>query len=237
MEPLSTRGVHVWSVALDVPPHRLTALESSLSDPERARAARFHFRRDRDRFSAARGTLREILGAYLGRPPGEVDFAYGPQGKPRLAPSGPESPGGPQGLGGDRDAPLDFNLSHAAGLALVALVRGRPVGVDVEAHRPLGDLLAMARSVMTGAELAAFQALPEEARAPAFFTLWTRKEAYMKATGAGFTLPPQSFAVQGLAGAGWTLRDLPVGGGFAACVAVRGPVDPLRYASWPPGGP
>ncbi len=116
----------------------------------------------------------------------------------------------------------------------MALVRGRPVGVDVEAHRPLGDLLAMARSVMTGAELAAFQALPEEARAPAFFTLWTRKEAYMKATGAGFTLPPQSFAVQGLAGAGWTLRDLPVGGGFAACVAVRGPVDPLRYASWPP---
>ena len=115
----------------------------------------------------------------------------------------------------------------------MALVRGRPVGVDVEAHRPLGDLLAMARSVMTGAELAAFQALPEEARAPAFFTLWTRKEAYMKATGAGFTLPPQSFAVQGLAGAGWTLRDLPVGGGFAACVAVRGPVDPLRYASWP----
>ena len=85
MEPLSTRGVHVWSVALDVPPQRLAALESSLSDPERARAARFHFRRDRERFSAARGTLREILGAYLGRPPGEVDFAYGPQGKPRLA--------------------------------------------------------------------------------------------------------------------------------------------------------
>ena len=107
--------------------------------------------------------------------------------------------------------------------------------MDVEAHRPLGDLLAMARTVMTGAELVAFQALPEEARAPAFFTLWTRKEAYMKATGAGFTLPPQSFAVQGLAGAGWTLRDLPVEGGFAACVAVRGPVDPLRYASWPPG--
>jgi 4'-phosphopantetheinyl transferase len=226
MEPLSTRGVHVWRVALDVPAQRLAALEASLSEEERARAARFHFRRNKERFSAARGTLREILGAYLGLAPGEVAFVYGAQGKPALAP--------PLVAGG-----LDFNLSHAAGLALVALVRGRPVGVDVEAHRPLGDLLAMARTVMTGAELAAFQALPEEARAPAFFTLWTRKEAYMKATGAGFTLPPQSFAVQGLAGAGWTLRDLPVEGGFAACVAVRGPVDPLRYASWPlpPGGP
>jgi 4'-phosphopantetheinyl transferase len=224
MEPLTAQGVHVWSVALDVPPARLAALERCLAEDERERAARFRFRRDRERFTAARGTLREILGAYLGRAPGDITFVYGEHGKPALAP--PLSGGG-----------LAFNLSHAAGVALVALVRGRPVGVDVEAHRPLDDLLAMARSVMTGAELAAFKALPAAARAAAFFTLWTRKEAYMKATGAGFTLPPQSFAVEGLPGAGWTLRDLAVGAGFSACVAVQGPVDPLRFAPWPPGGP
>jgi 4'-phosphopantetheinyl transferase len=223
MEPLGPRGVHVWSVDLDVPPERLAALESSLSESERERAARFHFRRDRERFTAARGSLREILGAYLGLAAGEVAFVYGAHGKPALA--------SPLIAGG-----LDFNLSHAAGVALVALVRGRPVGVDVEAQRPLGDLLGMARSVMTAPELAAFEALPAEARPGAFFTLWTRKEAYMKATGAGFALPPQSFAVDGLPAAGWTLRDLPVGAGFAACVAVQGPLDPLRYAPWPPAG-
>ena len=57
MEPLGPQGVHVWSVDLDVPPERLAALESSLAEPERERAARFHFRRDRERFAAARGSL------------------------------------------------------------------------------------------------------------------------------------------------------------------------------------
>jgi 4'-phosphopantetheinyl transferase len=216
-------SVHVWSAALDPPPARLDVLAGYLSPDERARADRFHFPRDRRRYLAARGTLREILGAYLERAPAALAFAYGPQGKPALDP--PDAAG------------LDFNLSHSADIALFALARGRPVGVDVEAARDLADMPGVAARVMTAAELAAFEALPEDARPPAFFALWTRKEAYMKATGAGFTLPPQSFAVDGLPAAGWTLRDLPVGEGFAACVAVQGEVDPLRFAPWPPIGP
>jgi 4'-phosphopantetheinyl transferase len=212
-------SVHVWRAALDPPPGRLDVLAGYLSPDERARAERFHFPRDRRRFLAARGTVREILGAYLGRPPAALAFAYGPQGKPALDP--PDAAG------------LDFNLSHSAGVALVALARGRPVGVDVEAMRELTDLPGVAARVMTVAELAAFEALPAGARAAAFFALWTRKEAYMKALGAGFSLPPESFAVAGLAAAGWSVNDLPAPPGYAACVAVRGPIAGLRCGTWP----
>jgi 4'-phosphopantetheinyl transferase len=215
-------SVHVWSAALDPPPARLDVLAGYLSPDERARADRFHFPRDRRRYLAARGTLREILGAYLERAPAALAFAYGPQGKPALDP--PDAAG------------LDFNLSHSADIALFALARGRPVGVDVEAARDLSDMPGVAARVMTAAELAAFEALPEDARPPAFFAHWTRKEAYMKAVGAGFSLPPESFAVAGLRAAGWTLRDLAPPPGFAACVAVPGPLAGLCYRPWPGAG-
>jgi signal transduction histidine kinase/phosphopantetheinyl transferase len=217
-------SVHVWSAGLDPPPARLDVLAGYLSPDERARGDRFHFPRDRRRYLAARGTLREILGAYLHQAPAALAFAYGPQGKPALDP--PDAAG------------LDFNLSHSADLALFALARGRPVGVDVEAHRELADMPGVAARVMTGAELAAFEALPADARPPAFYALWTRKEAYMKAVGAGFSLPPESFAVAGLRAAGWTLRDLAPAPGFAACIAVQGPLAGLCCRPWPgAGGP
>jgi 4'-phosphopantetheinyl transferase len=211
--------VHVWRATLDPPPGRLDVLAGYLSPDEHVRAGRFHFPRDRRRFLAARGTLREILGAYLDRPPATLAVAYGAQGKPALDP--PDAAG------------LDFNLSHTADVALVALARGRPVGVDVEARRELTDMMAVAARVMTREELDAFEALPPGARAAAFFALWTRKEAYMKAVGAGFSLPPEGFAVSGLAAAGWSLRDLDPPAGYAACVAVRGPLTAVRYRPWP----
>jgi 4'-phosphopantetheinyl transferase len=220
---LTGDAVHVWSALLDVPPARLARLAGHLSPDERARAARFRFDRDRRRFTAARGALREILGAYLGRPAPDVAFVYGAYGKPALAP------------------PLDatglaFNLAHAAGLALYGVALGRPLGIDVEEVRPLPDLLGVARRVMTPGELAPFAALPPDPQREAFFALWTRKEAYLKATGAGFSLRPDGFAVDDLrAGGPWRLHDLSPAPGFAACVAVEGDGDPLRCRRWEDG--
>jgi 4'-phosphopantetheinyl transferase len=220
---LTGDAVHVWSAALDVPPARLALLEGHLSADERARAGRFRFDRVRHRFTAARGVLREILGAYLGRPAADVAFVYGAYGKPALAPP--------------LDAPgLNFNLSHAAGLALYALARGRRLGIDVEEVRSLPDLLGVAHRVMTPRELASFTALAPDPQREAFFALWTRKEAYLKATGAGFSLPPDGFAVEDLRGGGsWRLRDLSPAPGYAACVAVEGELGPLRCRRWEDG--
>src|SRR5277367_1195935 len=104
---LREREVHVWRVPLERSASDLRQLRGILSTDETIRADRFYFQRDRDAFVAARGTLRQLLGRYLGCAPGEIAFDYGPYGKPHLR-------GAPPGLS------LDFNVSHSHGLALMA---------------------------------------------------------------------------------------------------------------------
>src|SRR3954471_20161268 len=107
-------AVHVWSAALDQPPAVLQQLRATLAPDELKRADRYHFPRDRDAFTAARGFLRAILAHYLAADPTRLTFRYTHHGKP--------------GLGGDfADLPLRFNLSHTQGLAVYALTQGREV--------------------------------------------------------------------------------------------------------------
>ncbi len=115
--------VHVWRVELDRP------VAGILSGDEKQRADRFHFERDRRRFSAARTWLRVLIGRYLGVPAEEVQFRYGEHGKPAVAGS---------------DAGLEFNLAHSGELALIAFTHNQPVGIDVEFPRsgPLEDGVA-----------------------------------------------------------------------------------------------
>jgi 4'-phosphopantetheinyl transferase len=174
--------VHVWLAPLAVAASDLSALAASLSADERERAGRYRFERDRRFFAAGRGILRRLLGAYLGLPPAAIAFTTGPHGKPRLISGGP----------GDS---LRFNLSHSGGLALIALARGREVGVDLERVRPIGDLPTLAGSCCSRTEARRLLALAEADRLPAFFRTWTRKEAYLKARGDGLSLPPEHVEV------------------------------------------
>jgi len=177
-EVIGDDEVHVWRIALDRGDG--DSLRARLSSDELARAARFHFERDRTRFLVARAALREILAHYLGASPAEIAFVYGDHGKPALAP--------PHG-------DLRFNLSHSHGLALCAVTRGREVGVDVERIRELDDLEDLARSVFSARELAALHRLPEPGLLAGFFTGWTRKEAFIKALGEGLSHPLKRFDV------------------------------------------
>jgi len=214
-------GLHIWAFGLDLGPGRLEALRSWLSSDERRRAARFRFSRDRDRFVAARGQLREILARYLGTAPDAVTFAYGPQGKPRLA----------------AHEALGFNLSHSEGQALLAVTRDREVGIDLERIRPDVDCERIAVDFFSTAEAAALMAMPVAARPGAFFACWTRKEAFIKAMGGGLAVPLADFDVS-LEPAGparllrtawdprdierWSLQAVDVPTGFAAAIAVQG---------------
>ncbi len=228
---LADNEVHVWRLALDQPADRLDALRRTLAADERQRAERFHFDKDRRHFIAGRGLLRTLLGGYLGRDPGSLHFAYNPQGKPMLV-----------GAGAD----LRFNLTHSHGLALLAVSRGRELGVDVERIRPefAGD--AVARRFFSPREVAALSALGGERRHEAFFVCWTRKEAYLKATGKGLSLPLDCFDVSLLPGepaallatrhdpaeaARWSLRALSPARGFAGALAVEGKEWRLRCGS------
>ena len=212
------REAVVWRVPLDVPDGQADRLGARLSPDERARAAAYAVERDRRRFVVSRGRLREILACELGADPTALAFEVGRHGKPRVA-----------GLG--------FSLSRSAGLALVAVAPTPGVGVDLERCRDSLDVDQTARHAFGPAERRALDALPPASRRRGFFAGWTRKEALLKAWGTGLARPLDSFAVSldpdapaaflsdahdPSAPARWTLRDLDVGPGFAAAIALPG---------------
>jgi len=199
-----------------------------LSADERERAARFIFDIHRRRFVAARASLRRVLGLCLGCDPAGLAFAYTERGRPSLRLA--SHPG------------FDFNLAHSGDLALLAL-SSRTVGVDVEQRREMPNALAIARRFFSPRELAALKHLPESTRALGFFNAWTRKEALIKAVGAGLgaleemevsLAPDETPAVRsapGGAGA-WQLFHLEPTSGFVGAVAVH-PVPPsVRLTTW-----
>jgi len=152
-----------------LPPASLLDL---LSPEERRRAMRFVRESDRRRFQLCHVALRSILGDWLGTEPARLRFATGSWGKPAL----------------DRpfsEAGLEFNLSHTADLALVAVTRGRRVGIDVEAIRPLRDLLGIARRVLSPSDFERLARLAPGRQVAAFWLAWTSNEACLKAVGSG----------------------------------------------------
>jgi 4'-phosphopantetheinyl transferase len=160
--------VQVWATRLDLPSEALPRFAAILSNQERERAARFRFETHRGRFIAARAVLRSILSTHLDCAPEDLQFEYGPNGKPTLTESG-----------------LFFNLAHSEDLALIAVTRLGPIGVDVEKIRPMADADALVARFFSPRETALFQTLPAAQKNGAFFNLWTRKEAWLKATGEG----------------------------------------------------
>jgi len=230
---LTPNAVHLWRASLDVAAARVTLLERTLSPDERERATHYRFVRDRVRYIVARGTLRAILGRYLDLDPAGLRFVYGPQGKPALAP--------------EHGRDISFNLSHAGDVALYAVTRGRRVGVDVEQVVPDVAGSTVPEHTFSPHEVAVLRALPLDEQTAAFFRCWTRKEAYVKALGAGFSLDLTSFDVS-LApdnppallatrpdpteAAHWSLHDVDAGPGYSAAIVVEGRNARLTYRDW-----
>ncbi len=217
--------VHVWRARLDVAGDELATYRRTLDAEELARAGRFVRDLDRDRWVAARGFLRTVLGAYAGAAPATLRFRYGRYGKPALA-GGGQNPG--------------FNLAHSNEWALCAVAPARWVGVDIERVRV--DLtLDETVGVLSPAERLEVAALEGDARAHTFFEKWTQKEALAKALGAGVSLPFDRIDVGSLtrprethvAGAWWLGRIAPAHG-FEAAVAVEGERWSVRCWDGPP---
>lgn len=177
---LPPNEVHVLCANLATDEERVRQLARSLSADELSRSKRFRFERDRRRYAVGRGTLREILGAYLGASPALLAFAYGSHGKPSLAANW-NRPG------------IRFSVSHCEDVALYALAVERSVGVDLERIRGDVDILGIAEKFFSPREFRELQLLPQRERTEAFFRCWTRREAYLKAKGTG--LGPTDFEV------------------------------------------
>jgi 4'-phosphopantetheinyl transferase len=194
-----------------------------LSDAERRRADRFVFDRDRRRFILARAELRRLLGARLGARPESIDLVYGPHGKPALGPRLAASG-------------LRFNVSHRDDMAVYAFASGGEVGVDVEAVRVIDDADGIAACVFSRRENEAYQALDRPDRPAGFFNCWTRKEAFVKATGDGLSHPLAGFDVSLAPGdparilrvdetpgdeCGWRMESFSPAPGFVAAVVTE----------------
>jgi len=217
--------VQLWRVDLEAIRAAESRWQEVLSANERKRAARFHFPADRQRFVASRALLRKILAAFFpDTRPTDLNFSYSKKDKPSLA-------------GAHAASDIKFNVSHSGGIALYAFARRRDIGVDVEQVRQDFDLEAIAHRFFSADEQKQLDTAPPEEKPEAFFRCWTRKEAYIKATGDGLSLPLSQFDVSLEVGekngllatrpdaseAGrWLLQEVPGGPGYVAALCVRG---------------
>jgi 4'-phosphopantetheinyl transferase len=184
--------VWIWSN----PGHTMHAreLDNTLSPEEEARAERFVYRRDAERFRSRRVRVRQILAEYLSVEPRAISFLTGSHGKPFLHPA--------------HNSDLQFNLSHSEDMAVFAVAHGLELGVDVEWIRPIEEQIA--ERFFSTAEKAALSKLPPEWAVRGFFECWTGKEAFVKARGAGLSIPLDSFDVS--VGPGTASTILRIGG-------------------------
>jgi 4'-phosphopantetheinyl transferase len=228
---LTTGEIHIWYTSLDRPVSQFWGL---LSMDERRRSERFHFDKDMKYFIVRHGILRKILGNYLGVEPGQFQFDYGKNEKPALADI--------FGMG-----KIQFNMSHSEGLALYAFTRDREIGVDIECIRDISEMGQIAERFFSRGENAVLQALPKGKKREAFFNCWTRKEAFIKATGDGLSYPLDGFDVSlvpgeparllriegdSTAASRWSIQDLKPAFGFAAAFAIKGRIGQVCCWKW-----
>src|SRR5260221_9955974 len=229
---LGREEVHVWRASLEQPGPGIRALEQLLASDEQARAEQFRFQKDRLHYIIARGTLRSILGRYLGKDPRTLRFSYSTFGKPALV-QNPDS------------NVLFFNVTHSLGLALYAMTRDYTIGIDIEYLDTRVSYEQIAAHFFSPLEVSMLRAVPKELQHIAFFACWTRKEAYIKARGMGLSLDLKDFDVslapgepitllnsreEGLDITRWSLYDLSPGAGYKAALAVEG--HPVRLMCW-----
>ena len=218
---LPTDEVHVWLAKLDDYP--ADSLKVMLAADELARAARFHFDRDRNHFIVARALLRKLLAAYLDMDAGELQISYAEKGKPSVEKSGRGS--------------LKFNVAHSHGLGIYAFSWNREVGIDLEFMREdLADE-KVAERFFSQSEIKSLRELPAELRKQGFFDCWTRKEAYIKARGEGLSIPLDEFDVSLAPGeeavllrnhkdpgevARWSMQSVAVPAGYVGALVASG---------------
>ena len=217
---LSGHEVHIWALRTSVAGTLAARFEGVLAPEEKDRAVRFRFDSHRHSFIVRRGTLRCLLGSYLNLHPASIRFHYGSKGKPALAlPAG-----------------IEFNVTHSSGLAVFAFTAGCQLGVDLEQICLMPDVRNIADRFFCAEEAAEIMSLPPGERECAFFSCWTRKESYIKATGDGLSAPLDGFRVtlrpneparlihiaqDKNAARLWTLHDLPLSPDYAAALAYR----------------
>lgn len=174
--PPAENQVLIVTTPLDVSGTGWQTYSAGLPDEEKEHTRRYHYNADRLRFAKCRCLLRRIIAAWKGIQPMQVAFRLGKYGKPFLGHSGG----------------LQFNISHTHGSAIFAFCHESEIGIDIEHIERDADFDGVALKVFTPIEQNMLLQLNGREKRREFFRLWTAKEAFMKATGRGFSLDPSS---------------------------------------------
>lgn len=175
---LDAAVLDLWRI--HIPSVQFEKIESHLSAEEKNRAGKYKFEKDRNSFAVSRSALRLILSAYLTEIPRNLNFVCNPFGKPSL------------NLHTKRE--IYFNVSHSGEFALIAVGCEAEIGIDIELMKEL-DYLSLAESIFSDQEQSELKSLPENHLRKGFYTLWTRKEAFIKAIGLGLSFSLKEFDV------------------------------------------
>ncbi|MEJ2412984.1 MAG: 4'-phosphopantetheinyl transferase superfamily protein [Anaerolineales bacterium] len=215
--PSLTPGIlHIWKADLEAWTTRAELLAELLSEAELERLGRYKIPAKKTEFTLSRGLLRLVLGSYLGHDPASLDICINQQGKPYLP-----------------NQELRFNVSHSGKLLLCACSLHQSIGIDIQQIYAISSLETIAKRFFSFAEreyLAANQS-PRDV----FFEIWTAKEAYLKAVGAGFQGSPTDVSLlpdhnqtgrfrvstPSVGKQNWSIYKLEVGKGFKAALAAE----------------
>lgn len=234
MQRLVEGEAHLWWIPLTAGAREIELHRQVLPPDESERAGRFYFEQHRLKFTIAHGAMRRILSGYVHLPPRELKFTYGPKGKPEF--TARQNP--------DR---VRFNLSHSEDLALLAVARNQELGADVEFIKSDFGGMEIAERFFSASEVRTLFALDASEQNAAFFSCWTRKEAFIKAVGEGLSLPLDSFDVAFAPGAKpaltrvegspgetlrWRMYDVPAGPQYKAALVIEGREHRLSYRQW-----
>jgi len=143
-----------------------------LSEDEKNKANAIRLAILRAQYIEVRAKLRWVLANYIHVKPEQLIFALGKHGKPYLPEYGH----------------YHFNLSHSGDQLAIAVAQHCPVGIDVEQWKQKADYQALVKRCFAEEEQAYWRSLPDEHKKSEFYRFWTRKEAFVKATGRGIGL-------------------------------------------------
>lgn len=234
---LFANNIHVWQASLSKERTRLDEFWCILNQNERARANRFISAHHRANFVIARGILRQLLGNYVGCLPQLIKLKENFYGKLSLLDSG---------------SAIQFNLSHAGDIAMYAFAPDKPVGIDVEKMRQNTDTFAIASRFFAADESKRLAIFTQEQQLSAFFSCWTRKEAFIKALGIGLSCALDKFTVDltptrvtgrlslvvgdigewGLPVVQWSLFNLEVDAAYCAALVAAGDCSVAQIARY-----
>lgn len=224
---------HLWRIDLKPESPNTQISFDILSPDERRRAEKYRFENDKKHFINARAALRQILSRYLNLAPKQIEFSCNRYGKPELNFK-------------NLDNSLNFNFSSSGKIALCAVTRKRKVGIDVEFIKGESANVEIAGRFFSPDEIEALKEIPAELKTGAFFSVWTRKEAFIKAVGKGLSHPLQSFSVSvepdeitpsltindNLENDIWSLVSFSPHPDYAAALAIEGDLPMLRFWQW-----